>query len=142
MTQAKLGDRVKVHYTGSLADGTVFDSSSDGDPLEFTIGEHEIIPGFETAVIGMQPGESKRARIAADQAYGPRRADMVETVERSRLPGQLEPEVGQRLVARQPDGGELLLTVAAVSASSVTLDANHPLAGEDLTFDIELLAVA
>jgi peptidylprolyl isomerase len=141
MAQAKAGDVVQVHYTGTLDDGTVFDSSVDGDPLEFRIGAREIIPGLEREVIGMEAGSSKTVRIAADEAYGPHRREMVETVERRHLPPQIEPEVGMRLRAQQSDGSDLVLTITEVTSATVTLDANHPLAGRDLTFAIELVAV-
>jgi peptidylprolyl isomerase len=139
--QAKQGDTVKVHYTGKLDDGSIFDSSREGDALEFRIGENSIIPGFEQAVIGMRPGESKSMRIPVAEAYGPYQDELVEEVERAMLPEDMEPEVGLRLRARRPDGLEIVLTVTEVGAETVTLDANHPLAGEDLTFDIELVAV-
>jgi peptidylprolyl isomerase len=141
MAQAKEGDVVRVHYTGRLDDGTVFDSSRDRDPLEFTLGDHEIIPGFEEAVVGMSPGEHKSAHIAAADAYGQRHEEMVATVARDTLPAELDPRIGQQIRARQPDGTDLVLTVTSVSSGNITLDANHPLAGRDLVFDIELVAV-
>lgn len=142
MAQAQLGDRVKVHYTGRLDDGTVFDSSIITDPLEFTIGEREVVPGFEEAVIGMSPGESKNVKIPVDKAYGPRREDMTIVVDRDKFPPDIEPEVGQQLEIRQREDGQTFpVTVADVSESSVTLDANHHLAGKDLTFDIQLLEI-
>ena len=139
--QAKDGDTVKVHYTGKLEDGTVFDTSIERDPLQFTIGEGQLIPGFEQAVVGMSPGESKTVEIPADEAYGPYREELVMVVDRDQLPEDLQPEVGQQLQIRQPDGQTILVKVIDVSESSVTLDANHPLAGKDLTFDIELVEV-
>lgn len=141
VAQAKIGDTVKVHYTGKLDDGTIFDSSANRDPLQFTIGESRIIPGFEQAVIGMNPGESKTTKIPADKAYGPRHKEMVVVVGREQIPADLEPEVGQQLQIRQPDGRAIVVTVTDVSNSSVTLDANHPLAGKDLTFDIQLVEI-
>ncbi|NVM20197.1 MAG: peptidylprolyl isomerase [Desulfobacterales bacterium] len=141
MAQAKDGDTVKVHYTGKLDDGTVFDTSADRDPLEFTIGQGQIIPGFEQAVIDMSPGESKTAKFPADDAYGPYRDEMVIVVNRSELPGDVEPQVDQQLQVRQPDGNPFLVTVTDVSEASVTLDANHPLAGKDLTFHIRLVDI-
>lgn len=142
MAQAQLGDRVKVHYTGRLDDGTVFDSSIITDPLEFTIGEREVVPGFEEAVIGMSPGESKNVKIPVDKAYGPRREDMTIVVDRDKFPPDIEPEVGQQLEIRQREDGQTFpVTVTDVSESSVTLDANHHLAGKDLTFDIQLLEI-
>ncbi|MBW4419061.1 MAG: peptidylprolyl isomerase [Myxacorys californica WJT36-NPBG1] len=141
MAQAKLGDMVKVHYTGKLDDGTVFDSSTDGSPLEFTIGSGQIIPGFEQAVVGMSPGDSKTELIPVDQAYGPHREDMVVIVDRAQMPGDLEPEIGQQLQIQQPTGQPIPVVVTEVSEADITLDANHPLAGEDLTFDIQLVDI-
>ncbi len=141
MSQAKSGDTVKVHYTGKLDDGTVFDSSENREPLEFTIGEGQIIPGFEQAVVGMAPGESKTERISADQAYGPHENEMVLDVDRSRIPPELNPQVGQQLQIQHGDGEVTAVTVTQVSDTAVTLDANHPLAGKDLTFDIELVDI-
>jgi len=142
MAQAQLGDKVKVHYTGRLDDGTVFDSSIISDPLEFTIGEREVVPGFEEAIIGMSPGESKNVKVPVDKAYGPRRDDMMIVVERDKFPPDIEPEVGQQLEIRQREDGQTFpVTVTDVSESSVTLDANHHLAGKDLTFDIQFLEI-
>ncbi len=141
MAQAKLGDIVKVHYTGKLEDGTVFDTSADRDPLQFKIGEGQIIPGFEQAVVGMNPGESKTIKVPRDEAYGPRREELVAVVDRNQLPAGFIPEVGQQLQSRQPDGQTIVVTVIDVSESSVTVDANHPLAGKDLTFDIQLVEI-
>jgi peptidylprolyl isomerase len=141
MAQAKPGDTVKVHYTGKLEDGTVFDTSTDSDPLQFTIGDGQIIPGFEQAVVGMNSGESKTIKVPVDEAYGPHREEMVLVVDRNQLPADLIPEVGQQLQNRQPDGQTIVVTVTDVSESSVTVDANHPLAGKDLTFDIQLVEI-
>ena len=142
MAQAKPGDTVKVHYTGKLADGTIFDSSLNEEPLEFIIGEGQVIPGFEEAVTGMNPGQSKITKITSDKAYGSYREDMVLVVERDRLPAEPQPEVGQQMEMRNPDGTGLVLTVKEIGESKVTLDANHPLAGQDLRFDIQLLEIA
>ena len=141
MTQAKHGDNVKVHYTGRLDDGTVFDSSVEREPLEFVIGSGMIIPGFEAAVIGMAPGESKTETIETDNAYGPYREEMVLTVDRQQMPLEIEPEVGQRLQLQHPTGGVIPVIITDISLDTVTLDANHPLAGEDLTFDIQLVEI-
>ena len=141
MARAKYGDTVKVHYTGRLDDGTVFDTSADGDPLQFTIGSGQIIPGFEQAVVGMNPGESKTVKIPAEDAYGQRREDLIIEVEKSQLPEGLKPEVGLQLQSRQPDGRIVVLTIADITESHVTLDANHPLAGKDLTFEIQLVEI-
>lgn len=141
MTQAKNGDTVKVHYTGKLHDGTEFDSSTNGEPLEFTLGEGELIPGFEHAVIGMSPGESKTIQIASDQAYGPHQEEMVLVVERDQFPPHITPQIGQQLELRHPDGQAVSVTVTQISPTDVTLDANHPLAGQDLIFDIRLVDI-
>ncbi len=141
MAKAKKGDTVRVHFTGRLEDGTVFDSSRDRKPYEFTIGKSRIIPGFEQAVIGMKPGESKTAKIPAAKAYGLRREDMIVVVDRTKIPAHLKPQVGQRLQINQADGRRVPVKVTKVTQSKVTLDANHPLAGEDLTFDIKLLEI-
>lgn len=142
MSEAKQGDRVSVHYTGRLDDGTEFDSSRDRSPLEFTIGEGQVIPGFEEAVVGMDVDDSKTISIPAAEAYGDYRQEMVFMIERTELPPGLEPEVGQRLQKGEPDGSNMVVTVVEISQESVTLDANHPLAGKDLTFDIQLTAIA
>jgi peptidylprolyl isomerase len=141
MAQAKHGDTVKVHYTGKLEDGTVFDTSINRDPLQFTIGEGQIIPGFEQAVVGMNPGESKTTKVLADKAYGPHYKERVLLARRNQFPVDLKPEVGQKLQIRRTDGQTSVVTVTEVSESSVTLDANHPLAGKDLTFDIQLIEI-
>lgn len=141
MAQAKNGDTVMVHYTGKLTDGTVFDSSTERDPLQFTIGAGEIIPGFEQAVLGMNTGESKTTKIPVDEAYGSHRPEMVVEVERNQMPPEMEPEVGQQMQIQQPSGQIIPVTITNISDSTVTLDANHPLAGEDLIFDIELVDI-
>lgn len=141
MKQAKYGDTVTVHYTGKLTDGTVFDSSNGGTPLEFRIGGGQIIPGFEQAVVGMSAGESKTAHIPVDDAYGPHRDEMVVEISRTQVPSDIEPEIGQQLQIQQPDGEVIPVTITDISDASITLDANHPLAGEDLVFDIELLTI-
>ena len=142
MVQAKPGDTVKIHYTGKLDDGTVFDSSANREPLEFTINEGQVIPGFEQAVVGMSPGESKTEKIPMDRAYGPHREEMVLEVGREQIPPDLQPEVGQQLQIQQPNGQPVAVFVTDVTDAKVTLDANHPLAGEDLTFDIHLVEIA
>jgi len=141
MTEAKSGDTVKVHYTGQLEDGTEFDTSAEGDPLQFTIGGGQIIPGFEQAIIGMSPGDSKTAKISADQAYGPHREEMVLVVDRDQFPPHITPTVGQLLEMRQSDNQKVSVTVTDISNTQVTLDANHPLAGQDLIFDIQLVEI-
>jgi len=135
--QAAVGDTVRVHYTGTLADGSVFDTSSDREPLEFTIGAGEVIEGFENAVLGMKVGETKTVTIPAAQAY-PYREDLVFTMERSQLPQDIE--VGQQLTL-QSSGGAFRATVIEITETAVTLDANPPVAGKDLTFEIELVEI-
>jgi FKBP-type peptidyl-prolyl cis-trans isomerase 2 len=142
MAQAKNGNTVKVHYTGKLKDGTTFDSSADREPLEFTLGQGEIIPGFEEAVVGMEPGESKSFDIPADKAYGPHQRELVTEIDRNQVPPKMEIHVGQQLELQSPDGRKKVVTITEITESSVTLDANHPLAGQDLQFEIELLEVA
>jgi len=141
MAQAKQGDIVQIHYTGKLDDGTVFDTSRERHPLRFTIGKGQVIAGFEQAVVGMNPGESKTAKLPVELAYGPRRDDMVVTMDRSQLPAELVPMVGQRLELTQTDDRKILATVTNVTDATLTLDANHPLAGKTLTFDLELIAI-
>ena len=139
--QAKTGDIVNVHYTGRLQDGTVFDTSIGSEPLEFTIGQGQLISGFEQAVIGMKVRESKTVTILVDQAYGPRRDDMILVVERNQLPEDLDPRVGMQLQINQGDGGIMIATITEVSETTITIDANHPLAGQDLVFEIELVGI-
>ena len=142
MAQAQRGDMVTVHYTGKLEDGTVFDSSVGREPLQFAIGDGKIIPGFEQAVIGMAPGESKTETIPSDRAYGPHHEEMVLVVDRQQIPETIPVQVGQQLQIRQPTGQTIPVLVTDITDSQVTLDANHPLAGENLTFEIQLVAIA
>lgn len=139
--QVKKGDTVRVNYTGKFDDGTVFDSSEDREPLEFTVGEGEVIEGFDESVVGMSPGESKTITVSMEKAYGPHREDRVLAVNRNEFPPNIEPEVGQQFEIEQPNGMSIAVTVTDVSEDAVTLDANHPLAGEDLTFDIQLVEI-
>jgi peptidylprolyl isomerase len=141
MVQAKPGDTVTVHYTGKLDDGTVFDSSIEREPIQFALGSGSIIPGFEQAVIGMSPGESKTEVIPADLAYGPHYQEMVLVVDRQQIPPDMPIDLGAQLQIRQETGDIIPVTITDVSEAEVTLDANHPLAGEDLTFDIELVSI-
>ena len=138
MAQAKDGDNVKIHYKGKLDDGSVFDSSEGKDPLEFKVGEGNIIPGVEEAVVGMAPEETKEATIPPEKAYGEYRDDMVIEVDRSQFPEHITPELGQQLELKQSEGENIVVTVTNVGEEKVTLDANHPLAGKDLTFEITL----
>ncbi len=142
MAQAATGDTVKVHYTGKLDDGTVFDTSVESEPLQFKIGEGQLIPDFEKAVIGMEPGESKTFQVASDNAYGPHHEEMVMVVDRKDVPENLDPQPDQKLQIRQQDGNAFVVTVTDVSENNITLDGNHPLAGKDLTFDIQLMEIA
>jgi peptidylprolyl isomerase len=141
MTQAKEGDTVKIHYTGRLGDGSVFDSSSDREPLLFNIGSGQVIPGFDEAVTGMTVGEKKTALIPCEKAYGEPNPSMMMVVEKKHVPSDISPEVGQRLQVGGPSGELLAVTVIEVNDENITLDANPPLAGEDLTFDIELVEI-
>lgn len=140
MRRAHSGDTVSVHYTGTLADGSVFDSSRGRDPLQFTVGEGRVIPGFDAAVAGMAVGEEKKVTIPADQAYGPHRPELMVEVDRAQFPADLRPEIGQQLQLSR--GGQVfVVTVRDLSDGSVLLDGNHPLAGQDLTFALELVGV-
>jgi len=141
MSQAKSGDTVKIHYTGALEDGTEFDSSKGKDPLEFTLGSGQVIPGFEQAVEGMQVGEEKSVNIPAEAAYGPRREQMVQEVPKSALPGDIEPREGMGLRAQGQDGQPINLTVTEVKDETIVVDGNHPLAGKALNFAIELVDI-
>jgi len=139
---AKNGDIVQVNYTGKLADGTVFDSSVGREPYEFTLGSDQAIPGFDKAILGMKVGEKKTVTIPADEAYGPHLDNMVVEVSRDRFPGTIDPKVGQMLEATGQNGEKIRFTITKVTDNTtVTLDANHPLAGKDLTFDIELVKI-
>jgi FKBP-type peptidyl-prolyl cis-trans isomerase 2 len=141
MAQAKNGDTVKVHYKGILEDGTIFDDSSERDPLEFTIGGGQLIPGFEQSVVGMNPGESKTVKVSVDEAYGPLREDLVLEIDRNEFPVHLEPKVGQQLQYRGEDNNVIIVAVTSVSETNVTLDANHPLAGKNLNFELQLVEI-
>ena len=142
MAQAQQGNKVQMHYTGKLKDGTVFDSSYKRDPIEFKLGEGKIIPGLEQAVEGMQPGEKKTVEVGPEKAFGKHRSELLQTVDRSQFPDNIEPEVGQQLQIRQQGDQPIQVTVTEVNPSGVTLDANHPLAGRDLIFDIEVVDVS
>ena len=141
MTQAKSGDTVRIHYTGTLDDGTQFDSSAGRDPLEFALGGGQVIPGFDNAVDGMAVGDSKTVTIPPEEAYGQRHEQLVQQVARSALPDEIEPAVGMQLQSQSPEGQVMMLVVTEVEEESITVDANHPLAGQALTFDIELVEI-
>lgn len=141
MTQIKNGDVVRIHYTGRLTDGTEFDSSTGREPLEFEFGSGQIIPGIEHNVTNMEVGEKQTVTVPADEAYGPRDDTRVQAIPRTAIPENVEVDVGTRLQANTPEGQPVNLTVVDLDDSSVTVDANHPLAGRDLVFDIELVEV-
>lgn len=141
MATAKKGDTVRVHYTGKHDDGTVFDTSRDSEPLPLTIGKHHVIKGFEDAIVGMNVGDTKTVRITADEAYGARREELTARFERTKFPKDINPEVGLHLQVKQPDGTVLNVLITEVSETEVAVDANHPFAGMDLNFDLELVAI-
>ncbi len=141
MTQAKSGDTVRIHYTGTLDDGTEFDSSAGRDPLEFALGGDQVIPGFDNAVDGMSVGDNKTVTISPDDGYGMRHEQLVQQVPRSAFPEDMEPAVGMQLQSQSPDGQVVNLVVVEVEDESITVDANHPLSGQALTFAIELVEI-
>lgn len=141
MATAKLGDTVKVHYKGTLEDGAVFDSSENMDPLEFTLGEGDVIPGFENAVLGMNTGETKTVIISPEEGYGDPDEELIMVVDRSEIPPEIHPEIGMVLKASAQDGSSTHIVITDISDKDVTLDGNHPLAGLDLTFEIELIEI-
>jgi len=142
MAKAKLGDTVKVHYTGRLDDGVEFDTSSSREPLEFTIGGKQVIQGFENGIVGMEINESKTITIPAGEAYGLYREELALDVPIDQFPPNIKPELGQQLQLTQPNGEPINVMITQITESAVTLDANHPLAGKDLTFDIQLMEIA
>lgn len=141
MAQAKQGDTVRVHYTGKLDDGSVFDSSAGGEPLEFTLGSSQLIPGFEKAVDGMEVGTTTTTHIPSDEAYGPHQDEGLIDVPRDRIPAEIDLEVGQQLQMQTQDGRPVPVRVIEVGEAEIKVDANHPLAGKDLSFEIELVAI-
>lgn len=141
MAKAKKGDTVKVHYTAKLEDGTVVNSTTNQEPWKFQIGKGQVIRGFEEGVVGMNPGESKTVPIPAEKAYGPLLEGMILKIDRSRLPDNLTPEVGQQFQIPLMGGKTVPVTVKEVSQSKILIDANHPLAGKDLVFDIKLVEI-
>ncbi|MBN7787503.1 peptidylprolyl isomerase [Ponticoccus gilvus] len=142
MTQVKSGDTVRIHYTGTLTDGSTFDSSAGRDPLEFTVGSGQIIPGLDKAMPGMAVGEKKQVTVPADEAYGQPNPQAQQAVPRAEIPDHIPLDLGTQLQVQTPDGQAMQVTVVQVTDQEVTLDANHPLAGKDLTFDIELIEIA
>ncbi len=141
MSEVKNGDTVRVHYTGKLDDGLIFDSSVDGNPIEFIVGKGKLIDGFEEAVIGMNPGETRTVKIAPNKAYGEYNNNLVGKVNRDRLPPQTELAIDKRIKLKRKDGKLQSVRVIDLSESSVTLDGNHPLAGQYLVFEIELIEI-
>lgn len=139
--QAQTGDTVQVHYTGKLQDGAVFDSTEGSEPIEFTLGQGQIIPGFEQAVTGIQLGESRTVNVPVDQAYGPRNDNLIQEVSREQLPEDIQPEVGMQLQRILDTGETLVVTITEVNDATITIDANPPLAGKDLIFDIKLVGI-
>lgn len=142
MSVVKSNDAVKVHYTGKLSTGEVFDSSLEREPLGFTVGAGQMIKGFDDAVTGMALNEKKTINITPEEAYGPVRPELMQQVPKEQLPADMTPEVGQTLVAQGQDGRETHVVIAQVEEAHIIVDANHPLAGKDLTFDIELVEIA
>ena len=141
MNDVKPGDTVRIHYTGTLSDGTTFDSSQGREPLEFTVGSGQIIPGLDRAIPGMNVGETKTVTVPAAEAYGDRNPDGVQSVPRAQVPDHIPLDPGTQLQVQTGDGRTLPVTVAEVTAEEVVLDANHPLAGKDLTFEVELVEI-
>lgn len=139
--QAQQGDTVTVHYTGTLDSGDVFDSSRERDPLEFTVGSGQVIPGFDRAVEGLAVGESREVRLDPDEAYGQPREDLLVDVPAEQFPKDAEPEVGQQVQVQVAPGDARIATIREVGESSIQLDLNHPLAGQALTFDVELVGI-
>jgi peptidylprolyl isomerase len=141
MAKTKKGDSVKVHYTGRLDDGTVFDSSKDREPLEFSVGKGQVIKGFDEAVTGLSEGEKKTIRIPSGEAYGDYKEELLITINKSQIPKDIDLKEGLHLQLKQPEGTMLNVLVKGMTEETVTLDANHPFAGKDLTFDIELVGI-
>ena len=141
MAQVQQGDTIKVHYTGKLEDGTIFDSSAHREPLEFTVGEGRVLPDFEAGVIGMNPGDSKSINILSEKAYGLHRDEMVISLKRGQIPENLQLEVNQQLQLAREGGPPIIAVVTEISDATVTLDANHPLAGQDLIFELQLMEI-
>lgn len=141
MTVAEHGNTVKIHYTGTLDNGSVFDTSAGREPLEFTLGGGQVIAGFDEAVAGMAVGEKKNVTVPVDKAYGPRNEELVIAAPKEHVPADINPEVGQQLQMGSPNGELVVVTVVEITDTHIKLDANPPLAGQDLNFDIELVAV-
>lgn len=143
MAKAKNGNKVTVHYTGKFEDGKVFDTSLDGQPLSFELGNGHVIQGFNDAVVGMEPGESKTVTISPDKAYGDYKKELVIKVEKSKLPPDADPQIGQKLSANHSGNDtKINFTIVEIEDDVLTLDANHVLSGRNLVFDIELVEVS
>jgi peptidylprolyl isomerase len=140
--KAELGDKVKVHYVGKLSNGEVFDQTQQEEPLDFEIGKGQLIQGFEQAVIGMEAGETKTEQVPYDFAYGERRDDLVLQLEKDKIPEHLNPQVGDQLEIKQDEGNNIPVVVKEITEEGMTIDANHPLAGQDLTFELELVEIS
>lgn len=141
MSQVKENNTVKVNYTGKLSDGQVFDSSEGKEPIEFTLGQGRLIPGFEKGLIDMELNEKKTITIPKEEAYGEVNKDLIQEVKKSELPQEMAPEVGMGLVSKSPDGQEMNLLVIEVKEETIVIDGNHPLAGKELIFDLEVLEI-
>ncbi len=141
MKKAEKGNKVKVHYKGKLKDGTTFDTSEGKTPLEFTIGEGQLIPGFENGVIGLTEGESKEINLSPEDGYGERQEQLVGKIPRQKLPETIDPKVGMRLQSQTPEGQTFVVKVIDVSDNDITIDGNHELAGKDLVFEVELVEI-
>jgi len=141
MTQAKTGDTAKVHFEGSLEDGSIFGSTMDEEPFEFTIGQKHMLPGFENAVIGMQKGDTKTITLPPEEAYGLHKKELVHVMNRSGFPKEINLEIGKTLRVRTQDGKYIVVTIKDFTEDSIVLDENEPLAGETLTFNIELIDI-
>ena len=141
MAKAKIGDKVKVHFTGSLEDGSIFGSTVDEEPFEFTIGEKNMLPGFESAVIGMQKGDTKTITLAPEEAYGPHKKELEQVMDRSGFPKEINLEIGKTLRIRTEDGKYAVVTIKDFTEDNIVIDENDPLAGKTLTFKIELVDI-
>ena len=141
MSQVKENNTVKVNYTGKLSDGQIFDTSEGKEPIEFTLGQGRLIPGFEKGLIDMKLNEKKTITIAKEEAYGEVNKDLIQEVKKTELPQDMAPEVGMGLVSKSPDGQEMNLMVVEVRDESIVIDGNHPLAGKDLIFDLEVVEI-
>ncbi len=141
MAQAKVGDVVRVHYKGYFDDGTVFDTSRNAEPFEFTLGNDMVIPGFENAILGMEVGDVRTVEISPEEGYGERREDLVIEIDKNQVPPEIQPEVGMMLQLQSGQGEAIPVMVSAIGETTITLDGNHPLAGKKLNFEIELVEI-